>query len=376
MVHLAVLGSTGSIGSQALEVIKTLPHINVAALTGGDNVNLLRSQIQEFSPTKVVVKEEIQRKHLQQEFPDLEVLGGEEGLRVLACDDSIDCLLVALVGYVGLHPTLCALEKGKRVLLANKETLVIGGHLVMKYGDYLVPIDSEHSALWQLLLNKEKEEVKNLILTASGGPFFSSSIDLEHVTVEQALKHPNWTMGKKITIDSATMMNKGLEVIEAYHLFGFDFDQIQVVIHRESLIHALVEMVDGSHYLLASGTDMRLPIQTALTSPKTYPSLVPPLDLTKIPPLTFAACDRERFPCLDLAYHAGRIGGSMPTVLNAANEAAVALFLGGEIGFMDIPRMIASQMEKHKVVPNPDLETVLALHKTVYEKTRQDKKKG
>ena len=292
---------------------------------------------------------------------DIPVLSDVDGLCELACHEEVDIVVVSIVGSAGLRPTLEALKAGKKIALANKETLVSAGHLVMEYADQIVPIDSEHSALWQCLEGRNKEEVSKLILTASGGPFRNYKGSLEDVTIEQALNHPSWKMGGKITIDSATLMNKGLEVIEAHWFFGTDYDDIEVIIHPQSIVHSLVRFVDGSLIAQLGTTDMRLPIQYALTYPDIRTSIVPELRLEQLGALTFESPDFDRFPCLNLAYQAGRIGGITPTVLNAANEVAVAGFMGGKIGFMDIPRIVEKCLADHEKLDSPSLEEILAI---------------
>lgn len=378
MIRVGVLGSTGSIGTQTLAVCRHLPDVKVVAIGAGTNISLLREQINEFEPKLAAVGTKELAASLRAEV-NTTVSYGEEGLTEIATHPDVDLLVVSVVGAVGLRPTLQALKAGKRVALANKETLVIGGHLVMEYREQLIPIDSEHNALWQCLDGKDKDDVSELILTASGGPFYRYPDSLAEVTVKQALNHPNWEMGGKITIDSATMMNKGLEVIEAHWLFGFGYQDIKVIIHPQSIIHSLVRFTDGSLLAQMATTDMRLPIQYALTYPELRPSQVKELQLETLSSLSFHPPDNERFPCLSLAYQAGTAGGSMPIMLNGANEIAVEKFLRGEIGFMDIPAIVEKVLAGHTVINNPDLPTILELDKQAREQALaqvQCRKKG
>ena len=365
--RISLLGSTGSIGRQSLEVIEALGH-EVTALTANRNVELLEAQCRKFRPPLAVCMEEEAAKTLRIKLSDtdIRVASGMEGLLEAATLDDTDVVLTAVMGRVGLRPTLEALKLGRRVALANKETLVCAGELVMetarRYGGEIVPVDSEHSAIFQSLQGcKDRGEVKRLILTASGGPFFGKKrSELEAVTVKDALKHPNWSMGAKITVDSATMMNKGLEVIEAMRLYAMPLEKISVVIHRESIIHSLVEYCDNAILAQLGTADMRLPIQYALTWPDRVPGPATPLDLLTCPSLTFAPPDEENFPCLALAKRAAKEGGTATAILNGANEAAVADFLAGKIGFMDIPRKVERAMEKVRALPDPALDDILA----------------
>ncbi len=365
--RISLLGSTGSIGRQSLEVIEALGH-EVTALTANRNVELLEAQCRKFRPPLAVCMEEEAAKTLRIKLSDtdIRVASGMEGLLEAAVLGDTDIVLTAVMGMVGLRPTLEALKLGRRVALANKETLVCAGELVMetarRYGGEIVPVDSEHSAIFQSLQGcKDRGEVKRLILTASGGPFFGKKrSELEAVTVKDALKHPNWSMGAKITVDSATMMNKGLEVIEAMRLYAMPLEKISVVIHRESIIHSLVEYCDNAILAQLGTADMRLPIQYALTWPDRVPGPATPLDLLTCPRLTFAPPDEENFPCLALAKRAAKEGGTATAILNGANEAAVADFLAGKIGFMDIPRKVERAMEKVRALPDPTLEDILA----------------
>jgi len=359
MINVAILGSTGSIGTQTLEVLRNLSEYRVYGLSAHSSIDRLSEQIEEFAPQKVVIGDPAAARQLQQHY-NIEAAYGKAGLIELASDPNVDVVVIALVGFAGLEPTIAALKAGKKVALANKETLVVGGHLVMEYRSQIIPIDSEHSAVWQILDGKNSEDVEAVILTASGGPFLTEPEDLSQVTVEQALNHPTWRMGGKITIDSATLMNKGLEVIEAHWLFDLNYDQIEVVVHPQSIIHSMVRFRDGSVLAQLGPADMRLPIQYALTYPQIVESQVPKLDFTKLTALTFREYDPQRFPCLDLAYQAGKIGGTMPTVLNAANEIAVHQFLENKVRFSDIPEIVRLAMDDHQPLNNPSLETLIA----------------
>ncbi len=363
MPNIAILGSTGSIGTQTLQVLDRLPNYKVFGLSARSKVTLLSEQVEKYQ-AKVAVVDLASDVNTLMASSNASVYYGEAGLCELASHPDVDIVVVALVGSAGLKPTLAALEAGKRVALANKETLVIAGHHVMKYRNQIIPIDSEHNAIWQCLDGKNRDDVASIILTASGGPFYNSQNDLSKVTVAQALKHPNWDMGGKITIDSASMMNKGLEVIEAHWLFGMDYDSIEVIIHPQSLIHSMVRFIDGSILAQLATTDMRLPIQYALTYPATLPSQVSPVNLWELPNLTFQKPDLVRFPCLSLAYHGGKIGGTMPTVLNGANEIAVSMFLSDQIRFTDIPRIIENTMANHQPILHPTINEILAYDQT------------
>ncbi|MDN5276766.1 MAG: 1-deoxy-D-xylulose-5-phosphate reductoisomerase [Clostridiales bacterium] len=370
---IAILGSTGSIGRQALDVIhQHADNYQVVALTTNRNIGLLAQQVEAFRPAYVgIVDAESAEEFKNYGLADLELVSGKDCLVKLATLPEVDLVLVAVVGIAGLEPTIAALEAGKNVALANKESLVAGGHLVMeaarKSGSKIIPVDSEHSAIFQCLAGcDDPARINRVYLTASGGPFRNYTKDeLRHVTVEEALNHPNWKMGKKVTIDSATLMNKGLEVIEAHWLFGLSIGQIQVVIHPQSIVHSMVEYIDGSIIAHMGKTDMRLPILYALSWPERIKSSVGSLDLTAMEPLTFEMPDFDRFPCLALAYKALEIGGTMPAVLNAADEVAVEKFLKGEISFIEIPVMIEQAMKSHKAIQNPDLNTILRVNHSV-----------
>jgi len=370
---IAILGSTGSIGRQALDVVREhADDFQIVALAAHRNVELLAQHVENFRPAYVgVVDAESADEFKNRGLTDVELVSGKDSLVKLATLPEVDLVLVALVGIAGLEPTIAALEAGKNVALANKESLVAGGHLVMeaarRFGSKVIPVDSEHSAIFQCLAGcDDPSRIKRIYLTASGGPFRDYTRDeLRYVTVEDALNHPNWRMGKKVTIDSATLMNKGLEVIEAHWLFGLSIEQIQVVIHPQSIVHSMVEYVDGSIIAQMARTDMRIPIQYALSWPRRIKSGIGSLDLTATEPLTFEMPDFDRFPCLALAYKALEIGGTMPVVLNAADEVAVEKFLKGEISFIEIPVMIEQAMKSHKAIQNPDLNTILRVDHSV-----------
>ncbi len=373
MKSISILGSTGSIGCNTLKVVEHLKdEFRVVALAAGSNTEKLAEQIARFQPELVAVKdddcaEELLRtiqnsKFKIQNLPKIET--GEKGLVAVATHEEAETIVSATVGAVGLVPTLKAIEAGKRIALANKETLVIAGELMTeaarKNNVEILPVDSEHNALHQCLKGEQKSEVKRLILTASGGPFRTKSkAEIENATVEQALNHPNWKMGDKITIDSATLMNKGLEVIEAHWLFDFGADEIAVVVHPQSIVHSMIEMVDGSIIAQLGVTDMRHAIQYALTFPERKKNCLEPLDFSRLSELTFENPDLEKFPCLALAFDALKIGGTMPAVLNAANEIAVQAFLDGKIRLNVVPKIIEGVMKEHEVRKSADLESIL-----------------
>ena len=361
---ISLLGSTGSIGWQTLDVAKKLG-IPVAALTAGSNVEKLARQCEEFHPKLAVLGTEEAAKRLQQLVPGQEVAWGEEGLLRAASMEEADCVVTAVMGMVGLKPTLAAIDAGKRIALANKETLVCAGDLVMARararGVEIVPVDSEHSAIFQCLMgSKDPSELEKILLTCSGGPFFGKKAEqLEKVTKADALRHPNWSMGAKITIDSASLMNKGLEVIEAMHLYDVPLEKIQVLIHRQSIVHSLVEFTDGAVMAQLGTPDMRLPIQLALTYPQRLPSPAPKLNLLTCPPLEFQEPDLEAFPCLAMAMEAAKKGGNACAVLNGANEVAVAAFLEDKITFGQIPKLVRHALDTVPFLPKPDLEQIL-----------------
>ena len=363
---LSILGSTGSIGRQTLDVARACGH-QVAALTVHRSVDLAEEQAREFQPELVAVVDENAAGDLKQRLADttIRVVSGREGLMEAATLPQADTVVTAVVGIAGLEPTLAAIDQGKRIALANKETLVCAGDLVMQRaeekGAEIVPVDSEHSAIFQCLQGcKDRGEVRRLIITASGGPFFGKNREeLAQVTKAQALRHPNWAMGAKITIDSATLMNKGLEFIEAMRLYHMPPQQIQVVVHRESIVHSLVEFTDGAILAQLGTADMRLPIQYALTWPERTPGPATPLDLLTCPPLTFAKPDPDTFRCLGLALECAKCGGTSTAILNGANEVAVELFLQEKISFLDIARLVEGALERVESVPVQTLEDVL-----------------
>jgi 1-deoxy-D-xylulose-5-phosphate reductoisomerase len=369
---LSILGSTGSIGCNTLRVAEFLgaQEFRVVALGAGRNVEKLAAQVEKFAPELVAVDNEDAAENLlrllrERNVPAPRVAVGAEGLVAVATHELASCVVSATVGAVGFVPTLRALETGKRVALANKETLVMAGGLMTraaeKAGAELLPVDSEHNALHQCLRGERRSEVKRLILTASGGPFRGKTrAEMERATVAEAMNHPTWNMGAKITTDSATLMNKGLEVIEAHWLFGFGADEIGIVVHPQSVVHSLVELVDGSLIAQLGVTDMRHAIQYALTYPERRPSELPSLDLPQLCALQFEAPDETLFPCISLAYRALRAGGTMPATLNAANEIATQAFLDEQIRLTDIPRVIETVMDKHQTQPADTLETILA----------------
>ncbi|AZR72379.1 1-deoxy-D-xylulose-5-phosphate reductoisomerase [Anoxybacter fermentans] len=366
MKKIAILGSTGSIGTQTLEVVDQ-GGFEVIALSANSSVIKLATQALKYRPKMVVLMNSAFLDELEYRLKgtDIKVLAGMEGLIEAVTDPDVELIVNALVGAVGIRPTLEGIRAGKQIALANKETLVAAGELVMqeaqRYGIDILPIDSEHNAIFQALAGEDRSKISRLILTASGGPFRNySREELKKVTPAQALKHPNWDMGGKITIDSATLMNKGLEVIEAHWLFGIDYDRIDVVVHPQSIVHSLVEFVDSSILAELGLPDMRVPIQYALTYPERRKNFLERLDLVKVGELTFEKPKRDLFPCLELAYQAGRRGGTLPAVMNAANEVAVAKFLNEEISFLEIPELIRRVMEKHQVIDSPDLNQILA----------------
>ncbi|RKZ31681.1 1-deoxy-D-xylulose-5-phosphate reductoisomerase [bacterium] len=376
MKRVTILGSAGSIGRQTLDVISRMrDEFSVYGLATLNEVEVLVRQIEDFRPDVVAIGDKSisneLREALRENTP--EILSGDEGVIELASRENADIVVNAIVGAAALKPSLAAIRPGTRLCSANKESLVIAGHLIMprvaEVGAELIPIDSEHSALLQASLAGRYDEIKRLILTASGGPFHGKNIDFETVTVNDALKHPNWAMGAKITVDSATMMNKGLEVIEAHWLFDIPSDRIDVLVHPESIIHSIVEFVDGSQIAQAGLPDMRLPIQYALTYPDRLPGAVPSLNLAEVGQLNFSEPDYRRFPCLLIAYDALDAGGSAPCAMNAANEAAVRLFLEGQISFAEIPRLLNRALTKHAVIPKPTIDDILAINKEVFEET-------
>lgn len=364
--NIAILGSTGSIGTSSLEVIRNFPeHFRAAYLTTNRNIDLLDKQIGEFHPRGVVVLDEGRAAELRSRVDaSVEVLSGASGLEQVVTRDDIDTVISALVGFAGLKPTIAAIRHRKRIALANKETLVVAGgfitSLASEYGVDLLPVDSEHSAIFQCLVGEDRSRLARLILTASGGPFLNiPAASFSTLTVEEALNHPKWKMGNKITIDSSTLMNKGLEVIEAHWLFGLPGDQIHVVIHPQSVIHSMVEFVDGSVKAQLGLPDMKLPIQYALTYPERWPMNGLRIDFPALQSMTFFQPDRDKFRCLGLAYDALALGGTAPAVLNAANEVAVSLFLSHAISFEKIPTVIERALTLHKTRLNPDIHDII-----------------
>ncbi|WP_181348694.1 1-deoxy-D-xylulose-5-phosphate reductoisomerase [Thalassobacillus sp. CUG 92003] len=366
MKHISLLGATGSIGMQTLEVIRLHPDkFSLHALAFGQNVDKALPIIQEFQPDIIVVQSPQTKKELERLISHKRILTGSEGMIEASTDPDVDILVNAVMGSIGLRSTLQAIEAGKTIAIANKETLVTAGHLVMeaarKHNVSLLPVDSEHSAIHQALNGEMHHHIDQLMITASGGSFRDKTRDqLADVTVEDALNHPNWSMGAKITVDSASMMNKGLEVIEAHWLFGVPYEKIHVILHRESVIHSMVEYVDGNVIAQLGTPDMKVPIQYALTYPGRFElPTTKRLQLEEIATLNFEKMDFARFPCLRMAFEAGREGGSMPTVLNAANEEAVQLFLQGKITFLQIEDFIEDALSNHNRIEQPDLETIL-----------------
>ncbi len=363
---VSILGSTGSIGRQTLDIVDNL-HIPVAALTAGTNAERMAQQCRKYRPRLAVMATEDAAKKLQNEISDIptQILWGEEGLIAAATAEEADCVITAVMGMVGLKPTLAAIATGKRIGLANKETLVCAGELVMaavkRHNTQIIPVDSEHSAIFQCLMgNPRKKEIKRIVLTCSGGPFFGMPPEqLQTVTKADALRHPNWKMGAKITIDCATLMNKGLEVIEAMRLYDLPLEQVDVVIHRQSIVHSMVEFVDGAVMAQLGSPDMRLPIQLAMTYPERTECPVEGLDLLTCGSLTFAEPDMEAFPCLALARKCAKLGGTACAAMNGANEEAVALYLDDKIGFYDIYRLVSNAVDAVPLITDPTLEEIL-----------------
>ena len=374
MKKIALLGSTGSIGTQTLEVVREQKDIEVVALACGSNVSLLETQIREFHPRAVALWKEEDASDLKQRISDLqvEVYHGMEGLITISTMEGYDTLVTAIVGILGLRPTVAAIQSGKHIALANKETLVTAGHIIMPLAKAhqvsILPVDSEHSAIFQSIHGERQNKISKILLTASGGPFRGKKrSELSNIQVEDALKHPNWAMGRKITIDSSTMVNKGLEVMEAKWLFEVELPQIQVVVHPQSVIHSGVEFVDGAVIAQLGTPDMRLPIQYALYYPDRKPLSGKPLDLFEIANLTFEKPDLDTFKGLALAYTAMEKGGNIPTIYNAANEAAVARFLNREIAYLEIPEIIEAAMSEVAFVANPSLDEVLQTEQATYD---------
>lgn len=377
MKHVTILGSTGSIGRSALEVISRYrDRFKVVGLTAKNNIGLLEEQIKAFNPEIAAVADETGASELRKKL-GIRVLSGDSGIAEVASYNKADFVLSAIIGFAGLFPTLSAVRAGKTIGLANKESLVVAGEIVMKdavkSGAKIIPVDSEHSAIFQCIEGRSRESIKRVVITASGGPFLGkSSSELNKVTIEDALKHPNWDMGKKITIDSATLMNKGLEVIEAHRLFGFSPDMIDVLIHPQSIIHSMIELKDRSCIAQLSVPDMKGPISYALTYPERLDDgHMPCLDLSAIGKLTFQKPDTECFPCLLYAYEAMKEGGTMPAVLNAANEVAVAAFMQSEIGFNDIPVVINNTMQLHERKPALEIDAVVEADRWARKKAKE-----
>ena len=374
MKKIAILGSTGSIGTQTLEVVRENKDIEVLGLAAGNNIKLLERQIRDFHPKMAAVWSEERAKELRENVKDLniKIVSGMEGLIELSVMEESEILVTAIVGMIGIRPTIEAIKAGKDIALANKETLVTAGHIIMplakEYQVAILPVDSEHSAIFQSLQGGQERALHKILLTASGGPFRGRRWeDLQNVQVEDALKHPNWEMGRKITIDSSTMVNKGLEVIEAKWLFGVEVDQIEVVVQPQSIIHSMVEYVDGAVIAQLGTPDMKLPIQYALYYPERRYLPGDRLDFRGLAQLTFEEPDLETFYGLRLAYEAGKAGGSLPTVFNAANEKAVSKFLNREIRFLEIPEMIQACMEAHKNIANPSVDEILQTEAETYD---------
>ena len=374
MKKIAILGSTGSIGTQTLEVVRANKDIEVTALAAGSNIDLLEKQIREFSPKIAAVWNEENAKELKDRVRDLaiRVESGMDGLLAVATELGAEIVVTAVVGMIGIRPTIAAMNAGKDIALANKETLVTAGHIIMSLAKEkhvrILPVDSEHSAIFQSLNGETGNKIHKILLTASGGPFRGWTREqMKGVQVEDALKHPNWTMGRKITIDSSTMVNKGLEVMEARWLFGVEMDQVQVVVQPQSVIHSMVEYEDGAVIAQLGTPDMKLPIQYALYYPERRFLAGDRLDFAKLAQITFEAPDFENFHGLSLAYKAGRRGGTLPTVFNAANERAVQKFLDREIGYLTITDMIEAAMEHHTVKENPTVEEILAAEQETYD---------
>ena len=374
MKNIAILGSTGSIGTQTLEIVRANPQLHVRALACGSQIKLAEEQIREFLPDICAVFDEEAAKALRDSVSDLSVriVSGMEGIMEAAVCEPVDIVVTSMVGMIGIRPTIAAIRAGKDIALANKETLVCAGHLIMPLAKEkqvrILPVDSEHSAIFQSLHGEDHTKLEKILLTASGGPFRTKKKEeLYGMRAEDALKHPNWSMGKKITVDSATLVNKGLEVMEAGWLFDVSLDQIEVVIHPQSIIHSMVQYVDGAIMAQLGMPDMKLPIQYALFYPERMPLHEKRVDFFALSQMTFEKPDTDKFPGLSLALQAARTGGSMPTVFNAANEKAVAMFLDGSIGFMDIPELIGAAMEAHRVIDNPDVDQILQAESETYD---------
>lgn len=374
MKKIAVLGSTGSIGTQTLEVVRANSDIKVVSLAAGSNIQLLEKQIREFKPVIACVFNEEKAKELKERVADLSVkiVSGMDGLVETAIVEEAEIVVTAVVGMIGIRPTIAAMEAGKDIALANKETLVTAGHIIMPLSKSkqvkILPVDSEHSAIFQCLNGEDKREIQRILLTASGGPFRGKTREeMRNIRVEDALKHPNWAMGRKITIDSSTMVNKGLEVMEAKWLFGVEFEDVEVVVQPQSIIHSMVEFSDGAVMAQMGTPDMKLPIQYALYYPHRRHLDGKRLDFSALSQITFEAPDMVNFPGLRLAYEVGKTGGSAPTVFNAANEMAVSLFLNKKIGYLDITDIIEQAVEEITLIKNPTLKEILDTEQATYE---------
>ena len=377
MKNISILGSTGSIGTQTLDVVAANPNkLKIVALAANSNDRLMEAQIEAFNPLVAALSDEKAAQRLRSRYRGkTKILSGPEGLQAIATHEEADTVLAAMVGYAGLRPTLAAIKSGKNIALANKETMVAAGSIVMaavkQHGVAITPVDSEHSAIFQALQGNKHREVKRLLITASGGPFRGRTVeDLANVTVEQCLCHPNWSMGQKVTVDSATLANKGLEIMEAHWLFDMDYGKIEAVVHPQSIVHSLVEYVDGSVMAQLGLADMRLPIQYALSYPDRWDNAFGQLDLVKAGTLTFESIDTNVFGAFKLAVECGRTGGIMPCVFNAANEVAVYAFLAGRIRFLDIKNLIAATLEKFTNITTPSLEEIENTDRETREKAK------
>ncbi len=373
MKNISVLGSTGSIGTQTLEIVRENPELHVRVLACGSRIDLVEKQIREFHPDLCAVYDEKAARELKVRTADLpvKILSGMDGLEEAASYEPVEIVLTSMVGMIGIKPTIAAIRAGKDIALANKETLVTAGHLIIPMAKEnhvkILPVDSEHSAIFQSLKNEDPRRLEKILLTASGGPFRGKKREeLKQMRSCDALKHPNWSMGKKITVDSATLVNKGLEVMEARWLFDVELDQIEVVVHPQSVIHSMVQFVDGAVIAQLGIPDMKLPIRYALFYPDRIPSKDPRLDFYELGKMTFEKPDPDTFTGLSLALKAAKTGGTMPTVFNAANEKAVALFLKDEIGFLEIPDLIGAAMDAHRVIASPDVEAILQAETETY----------
>lgn len=377
MKNISILGSTGSIGTQTLDIVRDNPdRFNVVGLSANSNIELLKKQIDEFKPEVVAVMKDGKADELKSKV-DIDVYSGMDGLNKISTFEDVDTVVTSVIGSAGILPTLNAIKAKKNIALANKETLVVAGQLIMnevKINDVIfTPIDSEHSGLFQCLDKQNMDEIKKIYITASGGPFHNlKKEDLQNVTLKQALNHPTWKMGGKNTIDSATLMNKGNEIIEAVHLFNMPIERVDAIIHEQSLIHAFIEFVDGNFLAQISKNDMRFAIQYALSYPKRIPNNYEKLDLKKLEKFTFKPIDIEMFPCFEYAKQAVKVGGTMPAVLNAANEVAVECFLKEKINYLDIPRLIKKMMDQHNLIKNPDLDDILNVDSEVKKRTRKE----